>query len=115
MNMSEQKHHTPGPWEANCAGVETRHYKQARLCTLTGPHFTPDEMGDAIIDGSLISAAPDLLEALERIKDYLLESHEYEIANNHSGDGREGCSYCDAIDVAETAIKKARGDGKQSY
>jgi hypothetical protein len=55
------------------------------------------------------TAVPEILDALETLTEYLEESHEDEIANEHYGDGSEGCSYCEAIANAKDIIRKANG------
>lgn len=46
-------------------------------------------------------------ETIRTLADYLAESHAEEIAANHHGDGRRGCSYCDAIRDAKPAATRA--------
>lgn len=43
-------------------------------------------------------------ELLERLADYLEEAHGEDLETDHMGDGREGCTYCDAIDEARVLI-----------
>jgi hypothetical protein len=57
----------------------------------------------------MADCVPDLLAALERMTDNLVESHQDEMDNDHDGDGQEGCSYCRDIAAARAAISKAKG------
>jgi hypothetical protein len=55
------------------------------------------------------ATAPTLLESLRTITAYLQEAHQDEIDNNHNGDSKYGCTYCQAIHDADRAIAKAEG------
>jgi hypothetical protein len=44
-------------------------------------------------------------ELLATLADYLEEAHEAELSTNHFGDGRKGCTYCDAIRDARKMLK----------
>ena len=55
----------------------------------------------------VLAAAPQLRAALQSLVSMLKEDHETEVAADHHGDGRDGCSYCDAIGEAEAALSKA--------
>ena len=66
-------------------------------------------------EANLHATAPELLEALTTLTDYMLESHQSELDDMHSGDvdhkgeAPEDCSYCRAIQTARVAIAKAEG------
>ena len=47
---------------------------------------------------------PNTLETLELLADYLEESHEDEVGENHYGDGPDNCSYCQAIAEARRIL-----------
>ncbi len=97
--MSE---HTPGPWAVDEAenGVTARGGEDmiADCDRLNGLSF---EVSRA--NARLIAAAPELLEALERLK--------AEVENAHVLDIRKRTALCIATSVASTAIAKARGVG----
>lgn len=40
---------------------------------------------------------PKVKFSVERVAEYLAESHATDKANNHYGDGPDDCSYCDAV------------------
>jgi hypothetical protein len=42
---------------------------------------------------------------LATLADYLEEAHREEVRNRHYGDGRKGCTYCDAIRDARKALR----------
>mgnify|MGYP001571896587 CR=1 len=51
----------------------------------------------------------DTREIITRLAEYLAEAHSTDRdtmveGTNHCGDGREGCSYCDAIDDATAML-----------
>jgi hypothetical protein len=71
--------------------------------------------GDITKDAELsvaseVSAAPELLEALENMTEFMVEVHENEIENDHHGDNAKDCSYCKSISNANKAIAKAKGE-----
>jgi hypothetical protein len=84
--------HTPGPW-GNCGGIIYAESDGFAVAKIANEH--PDQ---AIANMRLIKAAPDLLEALERI--------EQEFIN----DPAHGALACRMYKIAREAIKKARGD-----
>lgn len=59
-------------------------------------------------------AITNLIEATEKLIEYMLESHEIELTSQHHGDTHadgeapEACSYCLAIDEARQAVAGAR-------
>jgi len=59
-------------------------------------------------DTRLIAAAPELLEHLQTLADYLAEAHAEDKAAEHYGD--EDCSYCRALDAARAAIAEATAE-----
>ena len=93
--------HTPGPWYAwqNSAGswdinVEDDIYAQS-ICTAVDNEFIDD--CDSQSNANLISAAPDLLEALESM-----------IAKAYKQNWND--NYPEQIALAEAAIDKAKGE-----
>ena len=82
--------HTEGPWGACCAGMGENNER-----TVTVVKTALVEWGDAIADSKLISAAPDLLEALTDLV---------------GGCGKEGDLFSSvAMGKARSAIAKAAG------
>ena len=93
------RNHTPGPWFAvqNSAGmwdVNVKDSDYGQTVSSCGPNRYID--GDAELNACLISAAPDLLEALEYITDD---------SRMQTFTDREHCRT-----VARKAIAKARGE-----
>lgn len=86
---------TPGPWQVSCVSDGTR---RRSVWTDEGPpaHIADVTNGEA--NARLISAAPDLYEALARIVD--------SVAKGASGDV---CQTYD-FDDARAALAKARGE-----
>lgn len=90
--------HTPGPWAVKSGSVWTKHscYEDAtqfaRIAYMDRdcPHTRPTER-DA--NARLIAAAPELLEALEKIATW-----------------PDGFTFIDAIELASAAIAKAKGE-----
>ena len=65
---------------------------------------------DAAIEAErMIDAAYDLRNALAELVWMFEESHADEVANDHDGDGPDGCTYCKAIQDAHAALAKAEG------
>lgn len=102
--------YTKGPWEAfDHAGRNMRSYSQSSGVTGTGEHDKQlicgcfnDIGGDGVASANarLIAAAPELLEALERlVKEH--KSSRYSSLEKRMADWQ----------VAEAAIKKAKGEG----
>lgn len=64
----ERPSHTPGPWRVwesqSCYTIEGQGNPSGTIAELTGRHSKTTKA-----DANLIAAAPDLLEALKRIKD----------------------------------------------
>jgi gentisate 1,2-dioxygenase len=87
--------HTPGPWKIvdawNDHMVEGQNGEE--IIWQDGPHGTPT-INEA--NARLIAAAPDLLEALENLADYV--------------DERAGDNECRPIENARAAIAKAKGE-----
>lgn len=101
--------HTPGPWVMDgkhYRGKLDRHYHA--ITAGCGFHVTDDDEGFEITgcistaDARLIAAAPDLLEALER-----LQCAAYNIGGEHVTDHQQ---LIDAADFAAAAIAKAKGE-----
>lgn len=96
--MSKAKH-TPGPWKvasaAACAEIEVMEIAEVahlRVIPAAGGWPAP---GEPEVDASLIAAAPELLEALQRLID--------------SGDVRDAAEK-GAVSMARAAIAKATGE-----
>ena len=89
--------HTPGPWVLDeLAYGHDIHAPEA--CWYVATATDPEMVWGAIVreaDAHLISAAPELLEALEN----LLKVHE----------GKDGTQH-NAVDIARAAIAKAEGE-----
>ena len=87
--------HTPGPWRVvdswNDYMVESQNGEE--IIWQDGPHNTPT-INEA--NARLIAAAPDLLEALENLADYI--------------DERAGDNECRPLENARAAIAKAKGE-----
>lgn len=87
--------HTPGPWRVvdswNDHMVEGQNGEE--IIWQDGPHETPT-INKA--NACLIAAAPDLLEALENLADYI--------------DERAGDNECRPLENARAAIAKAKGE-----
>lgn len=45
------------------------------------------------------------LGVMDTLAEYLAESHQDDLLSNHGGDGRNGCSYCEALQDAK-AVKR---------
>lgn len=97
--------HTPGPWFVDHkspflvrAGddIDGRHIAHIGPANYT-PRFDVDEP-----NAKLIAAAPDLLEALER-----LQCAAYNIGGEHVTDHQQ---LIDAADFAQSIIARARGE-----
>ena len=50
----------------------------------------------------------EVIATMKLLRDYLLEAHDDEIRKNHYGDGRAGCSYCDAIEKARALARRIK-------
>lgn len=64
--------HTPGPWKARHSGFGDAEVVGSEITGIPAP-FTPTVIGSRLnwADANLIAAAPELLEALERVVDLL--------------------------------------------
>lgn len=100
--------HTPGPWEADVHmgrdGFTIADMIEPSICEMVSSH-SPEEVK---ANAHLIAAAPDLLDALDRLVEDLIEAHADELDNDHHGDG-PSCLYCRNIARARAAIAKAGG------
>lgn len=100
--------HTPGPWVAKESKKPIRGAVSRTVINIEGPHKMPIAICHGAIsrvDAQLIAAAPDLLKALKSALDHL------HIALDVCDEEDEGrISLEDAIDRAEKAIAKARGE-----
>lgn len=95
--------HTKGPWEIHTA-------QNGRTIFQIGPCAPEEYAGSAWLDVSmedarLIAAAPELLEALER----LVSDFESEIHNEYDGTSMLSARLAEC-DYARAAIAKARGE-----
>ena len=108
----EQMAHTPGPLFIKAAAKGTeRDYaiytSKNHVIAEAFEHVAKDTRIDAHSNARLIAAAPDLLEALEAITKLLAEH--VEVRENQPIDSFLACDPCrDAVDVARTAIQKAK-------
>jgi hypothetical protein len=84
--------HTPGPWKHDATWGIIKHGKN-EICALHSGN---------IANANLISAAPDLLSALER----LLQISQDELDQSATHDGLVNC---EALANARVAIAKAKG------
>lgn len=110
--------YTAGPWE-NCNGDIRAKWETGEditICNTGSTRFCGNESGgpkdkrmkaEDKANAALISAAPDMAEALELLAEYFEESHAEEVDRDHYGDGPEGCTYCKAIRQARAALEKA--------
>lgn len=103
--MSAQ--HTPGPWiigdENNshaqvCIGATDMTADMSRESSYTGQMVMSRE--EMLANARLIAAAPDLLEALDKVWPFLQED---------DGHGANAPAYQSAINAARAAIAKAKG------
>lgn len=103
--MSQNKF-TPGPWnffwEIQPNGCPTVGHKGLMVCMVAHSAKDPDQKETALANAALISAAPDILAALEAALDGV-EGHHPLDADIHSWQ-----------DAARAAIAKARGDHEQA-
>ena len=114
--------HTPGPWTpswnddrswigVDCGNSDDPHL--AEVCTISYESAQiaqkdDDAWNQCLADARLIAAAPDLLEALKKIRDerdYLAEHGIY----SPNGPAAPDCFDDWAADIADTAIAKATG------
>ena len=98
---------TPGPWKQNAYYVYASGETGANICVMSAPRatthvgYTRIEVGDkdadeAYANARLISAAPDMLAALEKLWEWVWE------------DNRGDCLYPE--ELVRAAIRKARGE-----
>lgn len=100
--------HTPGPWHApGLAEVHDANNRCIALCFDCDPVPEDQRPVPNLIEGNanarLIAAAPDLLEALEWAMQTGLLTYTARISGQNE-------TWCDAVDRAHAAIKKARGE-----
>ena len=98
----EKATYTPGPWRAEgWKNVVVNLPTGETIALCPGPKYAP--LGVFQANAALIAAAPDLLEALEKLADMVPE-----IARAlPSG---VPLAYADAFDNARAALTKARGE-----
>jgi len=96
--MSTAKAHTPGPWEylETIGSCEVRGGQGDDWREILSYRYSPDAVNRA--NAHLISAAPELLEALEAVRQSILDDARPMTNRQH-----------DAIVKADAAIRKARG------
>ena len=92
--------HTPGPWIVLNTGRPERGSAWRDVCSM-GTEFTPSYVGEALEhDAALISAAPDLLDALQR---FVTACDAYLPEPTHQ-------AFCGLFASARAAIAKATGN-----
>jgi hypothetical protein len=96
--------HTPGPWVARHDGNGGNFWLKAPNgkyiisgCGCCDSPYLPSDNPDA--DARLIAAAPELLEALEKMRSVFLDM-----------DGTHGWAEQAATEAADAAIRKAKGE-----
>lgn len=116
--MSEPKF-TRGPWHVEATTLHAYitppkgHYVASVILPSDTFHMSSSEKSQRseMANAHLISAAPDLFEALRGIADWVdINIAEIEC---RSVEPEEGCASCEVIpllDAARSALKKARGD-----
>lgn len=95
--------HTPGPWHA---GVKPSGFVYDSKGAQIADCQAMLGIEEAKANVRLIAAAPELLELLAQLADALAECQDYAY---HDLDPVEKPPYADIIDMAQTAINKARG------
>lgn len=107
--------HTKGPWsvvEQWMTGATIRANADKPLYTLVatahGAIFAGPPYDEMLANARLIAAAPELLEALERVEQRARESGECPFCHQPP---EVGCAPACPLTAARTAIKKARGEG----
>jgi hypothetical protein len=97
--------YTPGPWESMGFYISARNERLSLPNTQTIARVFPDHQavgGNTLANARIISAAPDLLSALE-----LLLSRSGGLDRSATHDGLQNC---EAIAQAREAIRKAKGE-----
>jgi len=111
--MTKTKH-TPGPWEISPKNeaIITGENGDVNIATMWEAFHLDERTGErveeAYANARLIAAAPDLLEALEN----LVFLHTCEQEGIESGQPTPEEWYT-AVNAAEKAIQKAKGDGHE--
>ena len=96
--------HTPGPWAVRYDYVvQAPSFDGGRLVPVAQPYGVNSDGTDLFANARLISAAPELLEALESLLPMLADWHDE--FPDHVGDKEEP-----AIKAARAAISKAKGE-----
>lgn len=97
--------HTPGPWICNKLGLVSADAGSMQIARVGAPSEDPDEN---VSNGLLIAAAPELLEALEKIAD-LRGRTVYRRPENDGQPFMKGANVAfeQAADIADAAIAKA--------
>jgi hypothetical protein len=97
--------HTPGPWVRDGYGtIKTPSGKTLRVTGVAMPcGGRPGDFAEVDANSDLLTAAPELLEALKRAEEFLERSTEYRV-------GHPGFEQANA--QARAAIAKAEGTGK---
>ena len=108
----EKVNHTPGPWKFIPAfgRVEVEKFIVAYLSLSVESRDNPLYLtkGEAEANGCLIAAAPELLEALEHVRDFLLI-----VANEGANQVFLERNAREMIAKHDALLAKARGDGGQ--
>jgi hypothetical protein len=110
MKMRAAAKHTPAPWEAGTTSNPRAIVKMQRNGTALPIAHMNKSLWDEnnprrIADLALLAAAPELLNALETLREDLRMLRDGEWVPDGSGDA-EQCS----IDAADAAIAKAKGE-----
>ena len=98
--------HTPGPWTATLANTIIPANRTRIIATAwrnSELPCIPEE--EQAANAKLLAAAPELLDILRTVTEYLNEADAEEQAADHHGD--DSCSYCNAIAEARAIIAKA--------
>lgn len=108
--------YTPGPWNIQGDGilnhpVSNVPLKTCRFETTLGTFEVLDETNEPIYNARLISSAPEILEALNELRDLLRNSKvKFMICDGGRGNLGEHSLYHSAMNKADKAIRKATGE-----
>lgn len=105
--------HTPGPWGVTSSS-NPKNGSSWRDIVSYGTEFKPSYVGEALEqDANLIAAAPELLEALEKVVAILTQPVQRPPLPNEAFSGKiriiQGDCAC-AVNAARYAIAKAKGE-----
>lgn len=92
--------HTPGPWRLDWYGAHKDDAIAGQIDGPNGQHIAdiPNDLRAGLGNAALITAAPDLLKALEEIVGYLGDGDPNDTCERHR------------LNCARAAIAKARGE-----